>query len=337
METALSCSRGHPFCPAQCGWQPYIKTMKLNAFLCAVLLSTLGTFGSGAARLGDPAPPVNLKEWVKGSPVDLKDPKKIYVVELWATWCGPCKISIPKLTEAQSTFKDKNVVVIGISAEECDVIKPFVTRMGDQMGYTIGCDNDEKSTYRAYMDGYTQPGIPHAFIVKEGKVIWHGNPLVEPVEGALFDITAGKYDLAAAKAKDEPRALMQDYQVLAAKGDPKAKELGKQLLKSVPEDVDSLVGFAFNLIANPPGPVQDFDTPLQALDRAQKIAGKKDHRILMVRSITLFEQGKADEGKTMMKQAMEMVKGTPMEGMMQRNLQVMESRAAAKAQQKSKS
>ncbi|HUR47054.1 MAG TPA: TlpA disulfide reductase family protein, partial [Candidatus Saccharimonadales bacterium] len=178
-----------------------------KSFLFGILLLSASTFSVSATRLGDAAPPVKLNEWLKGTPVDLKDPKKIYVVEFWATWCGPCKISIPKLTEAQSTFKDKNVVVIGVSAEECDVVKPFVNRMGDQMAYTVGCDNEEKSTYASYMNGFSQNGIPHAFIVKEGKVIWHGNPLVDPVESALFDITTGKYDLAAAKAKDEPRAL----------------------------------------------------------------------------------------------------------------------------------
>jgi hypothetical protein len=57
----------------------------------------------------------------------------------------------------------------------------------------------------------------------------------------------------------------------------------------------------------------------------------------MVRAMALFAQGKIEAGKAMMKEAMEMVKGTPMEGMMQRNLQVMEVRAAAKAQQKNKS
>ena len=266
----------------------------------------------------------------QGKPVDVTDSKNIYVVEFWATWCGPCKVSIPKLTEGQKAFKDKGVVFIGVSAEDCNVVKPFVDRMGDQMGYTVGCDKEDKMTYRSYMEGYSQNGIPHAFIVQNGKVIWHGNPLGEPVDKALDEILAGKYDLASAKAKDEPRALLQDYQQLVAKNDPKAKDFGKQMLKAVPNDVDSLVTFAFNLIANPPGPIQDFDTPLEALDRAEKLSPKKDHRIMMVRSITFFEQGKTDEGKALMKEAIELVKGTPTETMLRRNLQVMETRSAQK-------
>ncbi|MDB6031136.1 MAG: resA [Verrucomicrobiales bacterium] len=307
--------------------------MKFNFLLCGPILASLVTIPAFGARLGDPAPAVNLNQWIKGQPVDVNDGKNIYVVEFWATWCGPCKMSIPKLTEGQKAFKDKGVVFIGVSAEDCAVVKPFVDRMGDQMGYTVGCDNDNKKTYTSYMDGYSQNGIPHAFIVQKGKVIWHGNPLGEPVDKALDEILAGKYDLAAAKAKDEPRALLQDYQTLAANNDPKAKDLGKQMLKAVPNNVDSLLNFAFNLVANPPGPIQDFETPLEALDRAEKLAGKKDHRILMVRSIALFEQGKSEDGKALMKQAIELVKGTPQEAMLNRNLQVMEAKAAQRQKQ----
>ena len=56
--------------------------MKLNAPLCFSLVALLGVSGLSVVRLGDPAPPLALKEWVKGSPVDLKDPKKIYVASL---------------------------------------------------------------------------------------------------------------------------------------------------------------------------------------------------------------------------------------------------------------
>ena len=54
--------------------------------------------------VGDKAPPLSISDWVKGAPVDFaKDiGKKIYVVEFWATWCPPCKASVPRLTDFQS-------------------------------------------------------------------------------------------------------------------------------------------------------------------------------------------------------------------------------------------
>jgi len=72
------------------------------------------------------APPVNLvrvaaalkiSDWVKGKPVDLAagKGKQVYVIEFWATWCGPCRTSIPHLTELQKKFKDKGVTFVGVS------------------------------------------------------------------------------------------------------------------------------------------------------------------------------------------------------------------------------
>ena len=72
-----------------------------------------------AADLGDPAAELKIAKWVKGEPVTISaDAKNIYVVEFWATWCPPCRTSIPHLTEMQKRFKEKNVTIIGITDEK---------------------------------------------------------------------------------------------------------------------------------------------------------------------------------------------------------------------------
>ena len=130
------------------------------------------------AKLRDPASPLVIKEWAQGGPVDVKDGKNLYVVEFWATWCGPCRQSIPHLNELQKKLKNKGVVVVGVSDEAPDTVKPFVKKMGVQMEYAVACD-DARQTYANYMDAYGYNGIPTAFVVgKDGRVIWHGHPMV---------------------------------------------------------------------------------------------------------------------------------------------------------------
>ena len=68
--------------------------------------------------------------YIKGKPVTFEK-GKVTVVEFWATWCPPCKESIPHLTKVQKQYKDKGVTVIGISNEqELETVKTFVDRTG---------------------------------------------------------------------------------------------------------------------------------------------------------------------------------------------------------------
>src|SRR5690242_17128293 len=137
------------------------------------LIATVIVLQAAAAELGMAAPALNVAEWVKGNAVDLKEGKgkNIYVLEFWATWCPPCRTSIPHLTELQKKFKDKDVVIIGISDEASGVVKPFVGKMGAKMQYTVAVDKNDK-TSAAYMGAFGINGIPHAFVVdKTGAIV----------------------------------------------------------------------------------------------------------------------------------------------------------------------
>ena len=127
-----------------------------------------------AASLGDTAAPLEIAEWIKGDAVDLAavKGKKVVVVEFWATWCGPCKVSIPHLTEMQKKYENRGVVIIGVSDEEASKVRPFVNEQGDKMNYTVAIDRN-RATSAAYMEKYGQNGIPHAFVIdKEGRVVY---------------------------------------------------------------------------------------------------------------------------------------------------------------------
>ena len=129
-----------------------------------------------AAKLGEPAAALKVKQWVKGKPVNVRDGNAVYVIEFWATWCGPCRVSIPHLTELQKRWKGA-VVFVSISDEAPSIVKPFVEGAGDKMDYTVACD-DDRMTYASYMEAYAQSGIPTAFVVgRDGRVLWVGHPM----------------------------------------------------------------------------------------------------------------------------------------------------------------
>jgi thiol-disulfide isomerase/thioredoxin len=143
------------------------------------------------SKVGDMAWPLKGITMVKGEPVDVT-PGHIYVIEFWATWCGPCKTSIPHLTEIQHKYKNK-VTVIGITKEPVDLARPFVETQGDAMDYRVAADFDG-SVYYGYMAAFNRGGIPCAFIVNaQGEIAWVGHPMA--MDGVLEQVVAGTYSL----------------------------------------------------------------------------------------------------------------------------------------------
>lgn len=135
-------------------------------------------------KVGDKAPNLTIENWVKGDKVEKFETGKVYVIEFWATWCGPCIKNIPHLTDLQKEFKDKKVTVIGVAASErgsdaksmLSGVENFVKKQGDKMTYTVAYDSD-KSMSKDWMRAANQGGIPCAFLVgSDGKIAWIGHP-----------------------------------------------------------------------------------------------------------------------------------------------------------------
>ncbi len=189
------------------------KFLALAAAMTAVALVS-STAAAGGLSIGDPAPKLNVKKFVKGTPVTQFEKGKLYVVEFWATWCGPCRASIPHLTEMAK--KNKDVTFVGVSVWERDqsLVMPFVTEMGDKMNYHVamdavpaGGDGSSGAMATTWMTAAEQNGIPTAFIVnKDSKIAWIGHPMT--MEEPLAKIEAGKWDMKIEAEKSRKAMVM---------------------------------------------------------------------------------------------------------------------------------
>lgn len=64
----------------------------------------------------DPAPEIEFKEWIGGEPISLEDLRgKVVLLDFWATWCGPCIATFPRLRSWHKKYGDQDFVLIGVT------------------------------------------------------------------------------------------------------------------------------------------------------------------------------------------------------------------------------
>lgn len=188
-------------------------------------------------KVGDPAPKLQTGKFVQGDAVKGFEKGKVYVVEFWATWCGPCRATIPHLNELAQKFEDKGLVVIGQNVwERNDAdVAPFIKRMGDKMKYRVALDdkssNKEGAMAAAWMEAAAQDGIPAAFVVDQsGTVVWIGHPM-DGLNEIVPEVIAGKFDW---KKEQEKRIAAEKA---AARGEAHA---GAEATLKVGDDAPAL-------------------------------------------------------------------------------------------------
>ena len=193
-----------------------MRSLARLALLGSILTLPLAARAVGEIAPGSSAPPLAVKAWYKGAPVTGFAPGKTYVVEFWATWCGPCKDSIPHLTDLAK--KNPEVTFVGVSVWEDDKdgnVKAFVDGMGDKMDYHVGYSGNQDGMAATWMKAAGQNGIPTAFVVKDGTIEWVGHPM--ELEKPLGEIEAGTFDRAAFKKEFDQRAIASREQMAAFK------------------------------------------------------------------------------------------------------------------------
>ncbi|UGU15477.1 TlpA family protein disulfide reductase [Sinomicrobium kalidii] len=113
---------------------------------------------------GEPSPGFNYENF-KGGTTSLEDLRGKYVyIDIWATWCGPCKAEIPYLKAAEKEYHDKNIVFVSISIDKEEDREKWKSMIEEEQlgGIQLITDKDWKS--RFIMD-YGIEGIPRFVLI----------------------------------------------------------------------------------------------------------------------------------------------------------------------------
>lgn len=148
--------------------------MKIREAMILLVMagSAFGQSGGGA-RVGETPPPITVEDWLQGEPVKAFEAGKVYLVEFWGTWCGPCLENIPRLTRLQKQYEKDGFIVIGVASHEFkgrEILLSFMKQRGGEMEYRVAVDSD-LSMERDWDTGGkagVQFRLPLSFVIDRG-------------------------------------------------------------------------------------------------------------------------------------------------------------------------
>lgn len=116
---------------------------------------------------GKPSPDFSATD-INGKKFSLSDFKgKFVYIDIWATWCGPCRKEAPYLSKMEEKYIEKDIYIISLSCDQDrDTWKNFVVK-NQKGGIQLHLNSDSK-----FMEEYMISGIPHFILLdKEGKIV----------------------------------------------------------------------------------------------------------------------------------------------------------------------
>jgi peroxiredoxin len=133
-------------------------------------------------EVGLPAPTYTTVS-LDGDSVSLAEQKgKVVLLNIWATWCHPCRDEIPELRAIHGRYRDRGLELVGVSVDTDGTDETIRTFMKDfQMTFPIWRDPDERISTQ-----FLAVGVPATFLIdKEGILRWRKIGPIAPNDTSL--------------------------------------------------------------------------------------------------------------------------------------------------------
>lgn len=179
--------------------------------------------------VGDAAPPLAISEFLAGEPCFELVSGRVYIIEFWGVWCGPCVAAIPRLSALQAEFPHLTVLGVAERIPSVEKVREFAAGRAADFGYpvaiqapAVGGDatQDRGRMSREWMDASFQVGVPCAFVVDgNGKIVRIAHPS-KLDDAFLSEVVENRHDLAALassyRVDSEKRKLRERFEMQAA-------------------------------------------------------------------------------------------------------------------------
>ena len=310
----------------------------ISVILCLALVGAAYGQKKNQLGVGDSAPGLDIETWLNGNEVAIQE-GQVYVIDFWATWCKPCRVTIPHFSELHQQYEDEGLVIIGVSKEESATVEQFVSKQGDKMSYRVAVDR-RGSTWRAWMEAAGRSTIPTVFVIdRSGKIQFVGNPHEDRFDSVLQTVMDGRYDAdlnrqvepkrqAAANARKmrnwrmcfkllddiietDPHVFafttLDRFEVIIVdqKDPDRAYEYARQLLNDYADDPGLLEALARKIATDPKiVPEQrEMEIAMDAANAMGAATGKETPKVYAVQAMIHYHAGRLDEAIDLQKKA----------------------------------
>lgn len=156
--------------------------MKLKNWIVGIAVAAV----LAGCSSGPKAPEVNLYPLGQTKSIKLSSFKgKVVLIDVWATWCGPCRETMPLIQQIYNDKREKGLEVVAVSGEAAPTVEKYLKENQFTYPFYIDLDNSVNNSF-----GVAQ--LPTSIVIdRDGNIVFRGHPADEEKLRAAIDAALG--------------------------------------------------------------------------------------------------------------------------------------------------